>query len=36
MAIRKIVKKGDSVLSKTCRPVEKFDSKLHKLLDDMK
>lgn len=35
MAIREIVKKGDSVLNKVCRPVEKFDSKLHKLLDDM-
>ena len=35
MAIREIVKKGDSVLNKVCRPVEKFYSKLHKLLDDM-
>ena len=36
MAIRKIVKFGDSVLEKECRPVEKFDKKLHQLLDDMK
>ena len=36
MAIREIVKQGDEVLNKKCRPVEKFDSKLWKLLDDMK
>lgn len=35
MAIRQIVKEGDSVLTKKCRPVEKFDSKLATLLDDM-
>jgi peptide deformylase len=35
MAIRKIVKQGDEVLSKPCRPVEKFDEKLWQLLDDM-
>ena len=35
MAIRQIVKEGDSVLTKKCRPVEKFDSKLANLLDDM-
>lgn len=36
MAIRRIVKFGDSVLEKECRKVEKFDKKLHQLLDDMK
>lgn len=36
MAIRNIVKIGDDVLRKNCRPVEKFDEKLHILLDDMK
>lgn len=35
MAIRKIVKEGDSVLTKKCRPVEKFDWRLAQLLDDM-
>lgn len=35
MAIRNIVKFGDDVLKKECRPVEKFDRKLHQLLDDM-
>ena len=35
MAIRNIVKIGDDVLRKTCRKVEKFDEKLHILLDDM-
>lgn len=35
MAIRNIVKEGDPVLQKTCRPVEKFDEKLAQLLDDM-
>ena len=35
MAIRKIVRFGDSVLEKECRKVEKFDKKLHQLLDDM-
>ncbi len=35
MAIRNIVKEGDPVLSKICRPVEKFDNKLALLLDDM-
>ena len=36
MAIRNIVKEGDSILEKKCRPVEKFDQKLWMLLDDMK
>ncbi len=35
MAIRKIVKEGDDVLAKKCRPVEKFDIRLAQLLDDM-
>ena len=35
MAIRNIVKEGDEMLSKVCRPVEKFDQKLAILLDDM-
>ncbi len=35
MAIRKIVKEGDDVLTKKCRTVEKFDSRLAQLLDDM-
>ena len=36
MALRKIVTDGDPVLLKKCKPVEKFDSRLHQLLDDMK
>ena len=35
MALRLIVKEGDSVLEKPCRLVERFDEKLHHLLDDM-
>lgn len=35
MAIRNIVKFGDDVLKKECRKVEKFDERLHQLLDDM-
>lgn len=35
MAIREVVKYGDEILTKKCRPVEKFDEKLHTLLDDM-
>ena len=35
MAIRNIVKFGDEVLNKKCRPVEKFDHKLAVLLKDM-
>ncbi len=35
MALRNIVKTGDEVLLKKCRPVEKFDAKLGALLDDM-
>lgn len=36
MALRKIIKDGDPVLLKTCKPVEKFDARLSILLDDMK
>ena len=35
MAKRNIVKVGDPVLRKVSRPVEKFDDRLHTLLDDM-
>ena len=35
MAIRNIVKEGDPILKKVSRPVEKFDDRLHVLLDDM-
>ena len=35
MAIRNIVKEGDSVLNKKCRSVENFDEKLGMLIDDM-
>lgn len=35
MALRNIVTVGDSVLSKVCRPVLKFDRRLHILIDDM-
>lgn len=36
MALRNIVKDGDSVLRKKCREVTVFDDRLHMLLDDMK
>lgn len=35
MALRNIVTIGDSVLNKHCRPITKFDRRLHILLDDM-
>ncbi|MDR0850462.1 MAG: peptide deformylase [Christensenellaceae bacterium] len=38
MAILNVIKVNDDVdgiLRKVCKPVEKFDTKLHKLLDDM-
>ena len=35
MALRNIVKVGDPVLTKKCRPVTKFDDNLATLLDDM-
>ena len=35
MALRKIIYIEDELLRKKSRPVDKFDEKLHKLLDDM-
>ena len=35
MALRKIVKEKESMLRKVSRPIEKFDDRLHTLLDDM-
>ncbi|MFK9092373.1 peptide deformylase [Bacillus salipaludis] len=35
MAIRKIVLHPAEILEQTCKPVEKFDKKLAKILDDM-
>ena len=35
MALRKILTAEDPALHKVCRPVTKFDEKLHALLDDM-
>lgn len=35
MAIREVRTKGDEILYKTCKTVNKFDEKLHILLDDM-
>jgi peptide deformylase len=35
MALRNIIKKGDELLYKKSRPVEKFDERLWTLLDDM-
>ena len=35
MAIRNIVKEGDAILAKVCKPVENFNARLHPLLDDM-
>lgn len=35
MAIRNIVKVGDPILTKVCRPVTEFDEKLATVLDDM-
>ena len=36
MALRKILTQGDPTLNKKSRPVERFDERLHVLLDDMK
>ena len=36
MALRTIIKDTDPVLRRVSRPVEKFDGRLHLLLDDMK
>ena len=35
MGLRKILTDKDPALHKVCRPVEKFDGRLNKLLDDM-
>ncbi len=35
MGLRKILTDKEPALHKVCKPVEKFDWKLHKLLDDM-
>lgn len=35
MALREIIKRGDSVLNKKAHPVTAFDAKLHTLLDDL-
>lgn len=35
MALRNIVTQGEDCLTKVCRPVASFDSRLHTLLDDM-
>lgn len=35
MGIRKILTDEDPALHKVCRSVEKFDTKLHKLIDDL-
>ena len=36
MALRKILTQADPALHKKCRPVERFDPRLWRLLDDMK
>lgn len=36
MALRKILDDKDPALHKVCKPVENFDEKLHRLLDDMR
>lgn len=36
MATRRIVKEGDEILTKVCKPVEKFDDRLRNLVADMK
>lgn len=36
MGLRKILTDKEPALHKVCRPVEKFDKRLHRLLDDMK
>ena len=35
MGLRKILTDAEPALHKVCKPVEQFDKKLHKLLDDM-
>ena len=36
MGLRKILTTDEPALHKVCRPVDKFDWRLHKLLDDMR
>ena len=36
MALRNILTQGDASLKKTSRRIEKFDDRLHRLLDDMR
>ena len=36
MGLRKILTDREPALHKVCKPVEKFDGRLHRLLDDMK
>ena len=36
MSLRTILTQEDSALHKTCRPVTKFDGRLHDLIDDLK
>ena len=36
MGIRKILTTKEPALHKVCKPVEKFDARLHKLIDDMR
>ena len=36
MALRKILSDSEPALHEVCKPVESFDSKLHRLLDDMR
>jgi len=36
MALRNIMEKGERCLEKRCREVEKFDERLHMLIDDMR
>jgi peptide deformylase len=36
MSKKKIIQKGDSILTKKCHPVTLFDKKLHALLNDLK
>ena len=35
MALRNIVKEGDEILRKTCRPVDKVTARTQMILDDM-
>ena len=35
MALRNIIEQGDAILTKQCRPVIGFNTRLHTLLDDM-